>query len=90
MDDQILMRVLNRGANGAKQFHSLDDRECVCLTIGVDRLAVDVFHHEKGIAFICRSHIQQSRNVVVIKMSQNLSLASKAAQQLSNFQIALD
>ena len=46
VDDVMLVRVLDGGANGTKEFQPLDDRELVGVAVRVDRKALDVIHDE--------------------------------------------
>jgi hypothetical protein len=47
MNDQPLMRVMDRAANSAEHFQSITDREMILIAMFVDPNAFDIFHDQK-------------------------------------------
>lgn len=45
---QVLVREGDRGAHGAEELQSFAQREVVAFAEAVDRLALDVLHHQVG------------------------------------------
>src|SRR5262249_40051538 len=72
MDNLILVRVLDRGAGGAKELQPLDCIEFVVVTVNVDRKALDIIHDEIRQAAFGDSAVQKPGDVGVIEMSENL------------------
>src|SRR5262245_34110166 len=90
MNDQVAVRVGNRGADFAKKFQTFWDRERLFVAILVDRQPIDVFHHKVRQPVLCRSAVQQSRDVWMIEPRQNLPLVPKMSQHGVSVRAAFD
>ena len=90
MDHQVLVGYLNRFADDAKELEALPDAELVPVTVVVDRLTVDVFHHQVRQAFFGGATVQQSGDVRMLDTGQNLTLTAKPLQHLLRCHAATD
>ena len=80
MDDEVLVRVLHRVADRAEQLEPLARRQLPASSqYSVDRLAVDVLHHEVGLPVVGRAAVEEPRDVRVLEPGQDLPLARKRA-----------
>ena len=65
MNDQILMRVLNRRTDLTKEFETFVRRELMLIAIPRNASALDVLHNEKGQSILSRAAVKQSSNIRV-------------------------
>ena len=79
VNDQIGMRILNRGTDLAKQLQPLGGREPLRIAELIERFALDEFHHEIRPPIPRRAAVQQPRDVRVIQSRQDLTLRAKPA-----------
>jgi hypothetical protein len=85
------MPVRVRGvADGTEQLEPLAHAEPAPVTVRVDRLALDVLHHEVGPAVRRCTAVQQPRDVGVVARGEDLPLVAEAAQHLVRVHAALD
>src|SRR5207245_994042 len=80
MDHQILMGVLQRGADLTKQHQALSRREHLGVTVVIDRLALDVLHHEVRKTVGSRASLKQTRDVWMFKIGEDLPLHHEPTQ----------
>src|SRR5262249_31586829 len=78
MHDQVLVSVLNRGANLLEQPQSLRDVESPVFAVFIDAPTVDVFHREVRRTVGSRAAVEQTRNIRVIEVRENLAFASQS------------
>jgi hypothetical protein len=88
MDDQILVRVSDRGADTLEQLQALGDRQVPSIAVLVDRLALDELHDEVGQAVVGRPSVEQARDVGVIESGQDLALAAESLDDVVRVQPA--
>ena len=72
MDDTLLVRVLDRGADLYEQIKPLVDAQLVAVTVLGDRHAGHVLHHEVRQSLIRRAGVVDARDVGVIHQCQGL------------------
>jgi hypothetical protein len=82
MNDQLAMRVLDRRAQREEEPEPLRDREHAIRAVGVQRLALDVFHHQIRQTFGRAATVQKPRDVGMIERGEDLPLASEAPDRL--------
>src|SRR4051812_29148014 len=80
MNDEILVRVLNRRAHRAEQFKSSGGGESLSVAKFIDGLAFDVFHYEVREATLCRAAIEQTSDVWMIEAGQYLPFVAEAGE----------
>ena len=78
VNDQILMRVMHRAADVAKESKPRVDAEPVLVAIRRDRQTVDVLHHEVGELPVRHAAVQQLRDASMLQRRQDLTLGAKA------------
>src|ERR1700722_12703894 len=81
MHDQILVRMLNRGAHCTKQLETLWDRQPSGRAMLIDRHAVDEFHDHVRYALLGRASVEHPRDARMIEPRENLPLGVKAPQE---------
>jgi len=78
VDHQVVMRVVHRSAHRAKQRQPLGDREIAITAKLIDRLPLDIVHHEYGMpSWWCR--VEQLYNVGMFQRGQRLPLVFEPA-----------
>jgi hypothetical protein len=80
VNDQALVRVLDRRTNLTKQFETLADGKTMRIAVLVDGLPLHQFHDQVGNAVFRGPPIQQTRYVGVIQTGENLPLVSKTLE----------
>ena len=78
MHDEILMRVMHRGAHHLEQLQARGHLQMVGVAVDVDGDAVDVFHDDVGRAVGQRAAVQQVRDVRMIELRENLAFDLEA------------
>ncbi len=86
VDDELLVRVLDRVADPAQQVDALADAEPLRIAPAVDRLAVDVFHDQVRMAVRRRAAIQQARDVRMVEAGEDLPFAFETAHELARIE----
>src|SRR5712692_396981 len=90
MNDEVLMRVLDRGANCAKELQPLSGTEVIRVHILSDRLAFNVLHDEvRQVSFGCTA-IQQPRDVRMIEIGKYLTFVTKTPHDEISVHAALN
>jgi hypothetical protein len=87
---RVLVGVVDCLANGAEQPHALRRGQAAGVAVAVDRLAVDVLHHEVGQAVGRGAAVEQPGDVRVVEARQHLPLGAEALQPLVAAQVAAD
>src|SRR5262249_23112874 len=82
MDDQVLMRVVHRAADGAEETKARADPELVPIAVGGDRHAVDVLHDEKWKLAVRDAAVEKLRDATVPERSEDLSFGHEATMQV--------
>ena len=82
MNDQILMRVLDGGADVDEQLESLAQVEPALVAVLIERLALDVLHDQVWLAIVRLAGIDQSRDVRMIQARENLPLGTEAHAEI--------
>ena len=77
MNDQPLMRVLDRGADLEKEFQSLCDGRALSVAVFGNGPAVDQFHYQIRSAERAAA-IEKARNVRVLEAGKNLAFVFEA------------
>ena len=95
MDDQVLVRVLHRFTHRAEQRQPLGNREAMLVAIDVDGQAVHVLHDEIRPLWCALFHlgnaaVEESGDSGVLKVCENLPLASKALKGLGAVRLRAD
>lgn len=81
MNDEMLMRVLHGGADLPKKLQAFAHVELLLLAILIQRQPFDVFHHEvRSPVFGCAA-VEQTRDVRMVQIGQNLPFVLEAALQ---------
>src|SRR5205085_1967968 len=78
MDDEVLMRVVHRAADHAKQLQALGGCKFARLAVLVYGLALDVFHDEVWQAVGGRAAVEQAGDVRMIEAGKDLAFVAKA------------
>ena len=82
MDHQVLVRVVDGGADGEEEIHALADGKPVGIAVLIDRGAGDEVHHEIGAAVGGGAAIQELGDIGVIEVGQNLALGIEAFERV--------
>ena len=90
MDDQVLMRVEDRGAYLSEQIQPLLERETMRAAVSVDRLAVHVPHHEERAVPPPSCRVEQAGDVRVFEGGEDLALVAEALEDRVAVHPALD
>ena len=80
--DQVLMRVLHGVAHLEEQAQALLDRQPLLLAPRGDLHAGDVLENNVGRAVISGAAVEQSRDVGVLQVRENLPLATESRDRL--------
>ena len=78
MNHQVLVRVVNRSADGQKQFKPASNGERMDFAVGIDGRSLDQLHHEIGNAVVGGAAIEQARDVGMIETGKDLPFMAKA------------
>jgi hypothetical protein len=81
VDDEILVRVVDRFADGAEHLEPLSRRDLQSIAVLRDGPAVDELHDEIGLSFFRRSAIEDRGDVRMLETAENLPLLEEAAQE---------
>ena len=79
MNDQLAVRILNRGANLQAKLDSLAQSKLIAVAPLVDGFAIDILHHQVWRSILKHSAIKKPGNQGMIQQSQNLPLFTEAA-----------
>jgi hypothetical protein len=90
MNDQVLVREGDSGADLAKEVESFGRVQAVGFAISGDGLAVHVFHDEVGETVVGRPAIDEPRDVGVIELCENLPFVAKTAENVLGVEPAPD
>ncbi len=90
VDHEVLMRVRNRLAYFPEHRQSLDDREPAIVAVRGQRLTVDVLHDQIGQAIGGRAAVEQSRDIRVLEIGENLTLGPEPPHDRERVHAALD
>ena len=82
MDDPLLMRVLDRLADGDEQLQPLPGREVVLVAVPGDRHPLDQVHDEVRPAGAGRAGVEHAGDVGVVHQGQGLPLGLEAGDDL--------
>ena len=82
VDDALLMRVLDRLADGDEQFQPLPRREVVLVAVPGDRHPLDEVHDEVRPAGAGRAGVEHAGDVRVVHQGQGLPLGLEAGDDL--------
>ena len=90
VDDEVLVGVLNRGADHAEEPEALPYLQPAPIAEHRDRLALDVLHDEVGKAVLGVAAVQQARDVGVVEAGEDLPFLTKSAENEVGVDAALD
>ena len=79
MDDQVLMRVADRVADGGKELESAIEREVPCLAVAVDRLAFHELHCEIWESTRGDAAIDETCDARVLEQGEDAALLDEAS-----------
>ena len=82
VDEQPLVRVVDRGADVAEEREARRDVESVPAAVLQDVDAVDVLHDEVREPVVRRADVEQARDVRVVERRQDPALGAEAAQHV--------
>src|SRR5262249_9422326 len=78
------------GTNGPKQLQTYSDREALGVAVVIDGSAGNVLHYKERQPPIGHAAVEQSGNVRVIQISQNLALVAEAIENEVRVHSSLD
>src|SRR6202022_3743555 len=81
MNNEISMRVLNRGADLQEHFEAFTNEQCTAVAINVDGLSIDMFHHQIRCTVVQVAAVDEPRDGRVIERCKNVAFAVKPAAQ---------
>src|SRR5437016_564962 len=90
MDHQILMGVLQCRADLAKQHQALSSREPLGVAVLIDGAALDVLHHEIWKTIGSRAAFEQTRDVWMFQIGEDLPLHHEPTQDDVRVHAAVD
>ena len=90
MNDRATVRIRDRAAHLAKELQPLGDGQRLAVAVLVDRLPLDVLHHEIRQAVVGRVAIEQARDVRVVEAREDLPLVAEVTQHGVGIHAALD
>jgi hypothetical protein len=79
MNNELLMGMVNDGANGTKQMRAFPERERGSLAVLGNRLAVNVLHDDVRTAIVSAATVEDCCNVGMREVGENLPFTAKAA-----------
>ena len=82
VDHQILMRVVNRGADREEETQPFADGEAVGIAVFIDRRSGDEVHHEIGPSVRGGAAIQEFGDIRVIEVRQDLAFGIEALERV--------
>src|ERR1700752_3013454 len=80
MDHQALVRIFDRRTNRAEDAQPLGYGEPVLAAVLIEGAALNVFHYEVGMPVLSDTSVQQSSNIRVLQVSQDLPLGPEALE----------
>ena len=86
MHDEVAVRLLNRGTDAAEQAQSFGEVELAAVAVAIDRLTLDVLHHQERQAVVGRSAVDQRRDVRMLEPGQHASLTVEAGEDLAGIE----
>ncbi len=81
MEHQVAMREREAAAHFCKQAEATDDIEPMLIAVLVDRLALDVLHHQIGLAESGHAAIEEPCQGGVLERRENLALRLELGHQ---------
>ena len=90
MQHEVVMGVLHPGTDGTEQFEAARD---ICLALiapGVNRLPIDIVHHEIGHAVVRAAAIDDAGDRRVIQRCEDLPLLAKSSDDLRIYEPGAD
>ena len=90
MDDEVLVRVLDGGADVEEQPQPRVDPEPVRVAVGGDRLTVDVLHHEVRQLAVGHAAVEELRDVRMAQRREDLPLGDESPLDLPVVEAAAD
>ena len=90
MYDEVLVRILDGGADRPEEPQPLGGRQSLVVAVAVNGLPLDVLHHEVGQPLVGRAAVEQAGDVRVVQGGEYLALISEAAQHLLRVHATLD
>src|SRR3954468_2115828 len=85
MYHQVLMSVLNSGADVAEQFEALAEIQLALVAPAVNRSTIDQLHDKVRQPLFGTAAVEELRNIGMIERCQNLALATKPLQDFTVF-----
>src|SRR5689334_22301861 len=80
MNHKILVCMLYRFTNKAKQAQAFENRKILFVTVCSNGQAVDVLHHEPGMSLVGGSAVDKARDKRMFEICQNLPFQSEPAE----------
>ena len=90
VDDQVLVRVLNRGADVPEELQARGGVEPVRVAVVDDRLSFDVFHGEVRPAVRRAAAVEKAGDERVLEAGENLTFVPEAADDAVGVHAALE
>src|SRR5256885_11602895 len=89
MDNSLLVRFMNRGANLLQNIHDPIEREAIFFEQDVtQRAAVEVLHHQIGNTFSAAARESKISNIYDVRMTQASGRSGFAFEALDEFFVA--
>src|SRR5579864_4642534 len=82
MHDQVAMRAGDGLTDLQKETQPSSEVEPSVLTVDVQRLTLDILHHQEGATIRRGAAVQQTADIRVVEIGQDLALMTEAGQQI--------
>jgi hypothetical protein len=80
MDDQVLMRELDRFADLLEQLQAIPDGQMIRFAIVINPLSLHEFHYQVGSAVFSSAAVEQLCDAWMFEIRQQLALSAEASQ----------
>ena len=88
VQNQIAVRPRHRPAKREEKPQTRSERKSVPVAILVQPQAIDVLHHEVGLARVADAAIEETRHVGMLELRQDLALPAEALDSIGSRQVA--
>ncbi len=88
--DEVAMRVANRVTHVEEQSQALANRKLAVVAIAIDRLALDVLHHEVRPAVLRHAAVDEPRDAGMLEACKDLTLGDESVEHVLGIETAAD